>query len=351
MKVFKKSIAILSLLCILFSAISVSAEASGRKPTVSVSAGIEALRAEFDSGVAPEAGGYALDYCYYSPAGENDTEKYPLVIFLHGIGHADYVGSQLDDSDMPYWASTELQSRFTSGGAYVLLPRCPEDSLVYWNTDLIEPLRALIDDFLAAHPNVDTTKIFISGSSAGAEMAWNMIIAFPEYFAGAFPIAATGTVTAADVKTCSNVAIWMISSTKDPAVNYSLVTTPLWKNVCKYNSNPASCRLTSLTEVIEPIGNAASDNHHMAKVITYDLHMLDGSTYPNATTVDGLGNEVSLESPNGIISWMNTVASDYDGEPGTGSGNTNLTVFDRLYNVIRNYVFKLVNIVQRMLGL
>lgn len=352
MKVFKKIFCVLTAAILLVSSLCVGAFATGRKDALPTSAGIQALRNEFNHDVAPKAGGYALDYAYYSPVGKNDNQKYPLVIFLHGIGHADYEGAQLDDSDMPYWASSELQSRFTNGGAFILLPRSPEDKLIYWSTDLIEPLRAVIDDMIAKHgDNIDTTKIFISGSSAGGEMAWNMIIAFPEYFAGAFPIASTGTVTSADVKTCSDVAIWMIASTKDPAVNYSLITTPLWNNVRKYNNNPTNCRLTTLTNVTEPAGNAASDNHHMAKVVTYDLHMLDGSTYPDAVTVDGSGNTVSLESPNGIINWMNSVSSDYDGTASEGTGNTYVTIFERFFNIIRNYVLKVVNIFQRLLGL
>lgn len=352
MKAFKKIFCILTVAVFLVSSLCIGAHAAGRKKALPTSAGIQALRDEFDHDVAPKAGGHALDYAYYSPVGKNDNQKYPLVIFLHGIGHADYEGSQLDDSDMPYWASSELQSRFTSGGAFILLPRAPEDKLIYWSTDLLEPLRAVIDDMIAKHgDNIDTTKIFISGSSAGGEMAWNMVVAFPEYFAGAFPIASTGTVTAADVKACSDVAIWMIASTKDPAVNYSLVTTPLWNNVCKYNSNPANCRLTTLTNVTEPAGNAASDNHHMAKVVTYDLHMLDGSAYPDATTVDGNGNTVSLKSPNGIISWMNSVSSDFDGTASEGTGNTYLTIFERFFNSIRNLGLKVVNIFQRLLGL
>ncbi len=339
------------LMCILPMSVS-AAENSGRKEALPTSAGIQALRDEFDSDVAPEAGGYALDYAYYSPAGENDNTKYPLVIFLHGIGHADYVNAQLDDSDFPYWASEELQSRFDEGGAFILLPRSPEHNLVYWSTSLIEPLRAVIDDMIAKHgDNIDTTKIFIGGSSAGGEMTWNMAVAFPEYFAGIFPIASTGTVTAGDVQQCSDVAVWMISSKLDPVVNYTMITLPLWSNVCKYNSNPESCRLSSFSAVTEPAGNSASDNHHMAKVVTYDLHMLDESIYPDLETVNGKGEQVILESPEGLITWMNSVSSEYDGTPGEDSGNTTVTFFTRLINLFRNGFLKIVNIFQRLLGL
>lgn len=352
MKRVTKFIAVSLSLIMLFSLFVVSVSAAGRKAALPTSAGISALRDQFEKDVAPKVGGYALDYCYYSPVGTNDNTKYPLVIFLHGIGHADYVGAQLADSDMPYWASSELQSRFSEGGAFILLPRAPEDKLVYWSDSLLESLRAVIDDMIKKHgDNIDTSKIFIGGSSAGAEMTWRMIVAFPEYFAGAFPIAATGSVTAANVRTCSDVAIWMIASTKDPVISYIATTQPLWNNVCKYNQHPENCRLTSLTNVVEPAGGSASDNHHMAKVVTYDLHMLNGSTYPNATTIDGNGNTISLVSPNGMIKWMNGIRSAYGGSSGSGSGNVNVNVITDMLNMIRNLFLKIVNIFQRLFGL
>lgn len=349
----KKIIALIMavLMCTLPMSVS-AAKTSNRKNALPTSSGIQALRDEFESDVAPESGGEALDYAYYSPVGENDDTKYPLVIFLHGIGHADYVDAQLDDSDFPYWASSEMQSKFDEGGAFILLPRAPEHKLVYWNTTLIEPLRAVIDDMIAKHgDNIDTTKIFIGGSSAGGEMTWNMAIAFPEYFAGIFPIAATGTVTSADVQKCSDIAIWMISSKLDPVVNYTMVTLPLWSMVCNSNSNPENCRLSSFSSVTEPAGNAASDNHHLAKVVTYDLHMLDGSTYPNVTTENGNGEEIKLEGNEGLISWMNSVSSDFDGTPGEKSGNISVSFFTYIVAFFRNIGLKLVNIVQRILGL
>jgi predicted peptidase len=182
-------------------------------------------------------------------------------------------------------------------------------------------------------------------------MTWNMIVSFPEYFAGAFPIAATGTVTAADVKTCKNVAIWMLASIKDPVISYVATTTPLWNNVCQYNTRPELCRLSSFSNVVEPAGSSASDNHHMAKVVTYDLHMLDGSAYKNVTTKDGNGNTVTLNSPNGMIYWMNTVSSDYAGSEGSGSGNTSVNGITRALSLIRNFFLKIVNIFQRLFGL
>ena len=182
-------------------------------------------------------------------------------------------------------------------------------------------------------------------------MTVNMIVAFPEYFAGAFPIAATGSVSESDVLYCSDVAIWMIASKKDPVVNYTTITTPLWNKVVKYNADPASCRLSSFDSVIEPAGNAASDNHHLAKTVTYDFHLLDGSTYPNVTTKDGNGNTVSLTSPNGLIKWMNSLSSDFEGGASDGSGNVTVSIFDSIFGVIRNFVLKIVNIFQRILGL
>ncbi len=349
MKKLIKMIALVMAVVMCLTSISVCALAAGRKPALPTSYGITALRNEFSHDKAPNAGNHALDYCYYSPVGNRDKTKYPLVIFLHGIGHADYEGAQLADSDMPYWASSELQSRFTQGGAFILLPRAPEDKMIYWSNVLLESLRAVIDDMIAKHgDNIDTTKIFIGGSSAGAEMAWNMIIAYPEYFAGAFPIAATGTVTTSDIKLCASVPVWMIACTKDPIVSYATETTPLWNNVRLYNNNPGKCRLTTFTSVVDPSGAETPGNHHMAKVVTYDLHMLSGAVYPNATTINGFNETVSLKSPNGIIYWMNSLSSGYNGASNDGTGNTTVTTVNGILSIFRNLLLKIVNIFQRI---
>ena len=344
----KKVLSIILAIVLIAVSIPACAFAAPKKP-LSLSAGIEALRGQFQSGIGPKTDGYALDYEYYSPAGKIDNNKYPLVIFLHGIGHGGYVGSQLADSDMPYWTSSELQARFSEGGAYILLPRAPEEKIDFWGESLIEPLHALIDDFIKTHKNVDTTRISITGSSQGGAMVWYMLDAYPEYFATAFPLASTKTPTTSILKTSSATAIWLIASKKDPIINYELATMPTWRNICKYNDHPENCRLSSLGTVYNPDGSKSSDNHHLAKVITFDLHTLNGGLYPEMTTVNGDGKTLDLTSPKGLIKWISSVHSDFDGI--TESSSTRVNFITKIVEAIRNVGLQVVHIVQVILGL
>ena len=72
----------------------------------------EALNEQFVYGAGPYVEGYAIDYRYYSPVKENDTNKYPLVIWLHGMGNGMKDGDQLNGCDIGFWASEQFQSRF-----------------------------------------------------------------------------------------------------------------------------------------------------------------------------------------------------------------------------------------------
>lgn len=351
MKNLKKFLAVLMAFCIFLVPLVLNVNAADKtKKALPLSAGLDALRGQFESGVADECDGYALDYCYYSPAGEKDNEKYPVVIYLHGIGHGSYVGSQLDDSTMATWASAELQSRWSdTGGAYILLPRCPEDELQYWNKKLIDPLRTLIDCFIEEnYKNVDTTRIFIGGSSAGGEMTWDMAIEYPEYFAGIYPLAATGVRTASDIKAAKDVSIWVFASKLDPIINYATNTLPQWSLIKRHNANPENCRLSSFSLVKNPDGSLGDSNHRLYTTIMYDLFTDDGSVYPNVTTVNGLEETVAIEGEKGIISWMSKTHSSFTGAPAEDDFSVNIASF--ILIPIRNLFLKVVNIFQRILG-
>lgn len=346
----KKFFAVVFAAVLMIMSFTLSSSASSEK-ALPLSAGVEALRAQFEPAVAEEEDGCAIDYYFYSPVKNGDNKKYPVVIFLHGIGHGAYVGSQRDDSEMAYWASQELQSRWTdAGGAFIILPRCPENNVEYWNASFINPLRRMIDCFIKEHKdNVDTTRIFIGGSSAGGEMAWDMITTYPEYFAGAFPLSATGIYNADDITAAKDVAIWIFASKLDPLVNYPLDVKPLWNRVCKYNANPQNCRLSSFTMVCNPDGEIAWENHRLFQTISYDFFTIDNKPYPNVETEDGLGNKVNFESPEGMISWMSGLHSDFNGE--APSSIKKVSFFDSLMIPFRNIIFKIGNLIQKLLGL
>ncbi len=324
--------------------------ADNTKTALPLSAGVEALRDQFELDVADECNGYALDYAYYSPVGENDSEKYPIVIYLHGIGHGSYVGSQLDDSMMAYWASQEMQAKWKdTGGAFILLPRCPEDKLRYWSESFVDPLRTLIDGFISKHhANVDTTRIFIGGSSAGGEMTWDMAIAYPEYFAGIYPLAATGTRTADNIETTKDVAIWLFASTLDPIISYPLNVLPTWNNICKYNANPQNCRLSKFGIVLDPDGSKGDSNHRLYTTICYDFFTIDGEPYPNVTTTDGNGNTVVFENEEGMISWMSNIHSSFLVSETDDAFSVN--VLTKTFIFIRNIFFKIANLFQKLFG-
>ncbi|MBR3835622.1 MAG: hypothetical protein IKJ69_02390 [Clostridia bacterium] len=351
MNIMKKAFCILMALCVFLVPLAMNVNAADKtKKALPLSAGLEALRGQFESGVADECDGYALDYCYYSPAGKNDSEKYPVVIYLHGIGHGSYEGSQLADSTMATWASNELQTRWKdTGGAYILLPRCPEDELQYWNSSFVDPLRTLIDCFIEEHSaNVDTTRIFVGGSSAGGEMTWDLAIAYPEYFAGIYPLAATGTRSNEDIARVADVSVWVFASRLDPIISYPLNTMPQWEKICDYSFIPENCRLSTFDEVLNPDGTKGDSNHRLYTTIMYDFFTVDGSVYPNVTTVNGKGKTVKIEGENGMISWMCNTHSDFDGT--SADDNAQVSILEMIFIPLKNLLFKIANIFQRLLG-
>ena len=89
---------------------------------------LEELQAQFVAGKGPETNGYTIDYRYFSPVEDGDKTKYPLVIWLHGMGDGAHEGKQVTASDIAFWTSDDFQSRFKdSEGAFIFAPRSLEE--------------------------------------------------------------------------------------------------------------------------------------------------------------------------------------------------------------------------------
>lgn len=285
--------------------------------------GIEPLKTLFTAGEGPEVNGYTVDYSYYSPVEENDVTKYPLVVWLHGMGDGSEPGKPVEKSNIAYWASDEFQSRFDpAGGAFILAARSREEMNIYWSNEMIEPLKAAIDDFISKNKNnIDLSRIYIGGYSMGGKMTLKMAVAFPEMFAAAFPICPAWSPSDELCKKLADTPVWIISSTRDPLVNYYLAVSPTFERIAAASNVAEKCRLSTLTKVCYEDGTKTSSSHHAWFAVNHDMFTDLNGDYHNMTTVNGIGEEVKLTYPNGMISWLTAQTSDYDGAPTKGTGN------------------------------
>ncbi len=285
--------------------------------------GIDELKKQFVFAEGPKAGDYSVDYRYYSPVKENDTQKYPLVVWLHGMGDGASEGLQVEKSNVAFWASDEFQSRFApSGGAFILAARSREEDGIFWDNSMIEPLRAAIDDFIAKNKtNVDLSRIYVGGYSMGGKMTLKMAIAYPEMFAAAFPICPAWSPSDELASKLADTPVWITSSTRDPLVNYYFAVSPTFEAIAKSSNVAEDCRFSTLTKVCYHDGQKTSSSHHAWFAVNYDMFSSENGAYPYMSTVNGLGEQVTLTYPDGMISWLSSHTSDYDGVPIEGTGN------------------------------
>lgn len=280
--------------------------------------GTEALDASFLDGDFSNG----FDYVYYSPKkGEDDTAKYPLMVWLHGMQSGKEPRAQLKWYEFSNWASEEYQSRFADvHGCYLLAVRASDDKIINsWNGDDSPKLKATIDYFVKQNSaNIDTDKIYIGGYSTGGAMVWDIIAQYAGYFAGAIPIAATYQPTTEELARLGNTAVWIFSSDNDPyQLSESADVEPIFNYLKSHTSKPEGVRWTRVSDQRFADGSKRYNldkpdeimwdaEHFIWEAVTYDMHMMDGVTpYVYTTTVDAAGNTISFENPEqGVISWL-----------------------------------------------
>lgn len=283
-------------------------DGSGKSP-VSYSAGIEALRAQFEDGLGPETSGYDIDYKYYSPVGTNDTCKYPMIVWLHGMGQGlGGEGAQIRGNDIPMWSSLEYQRRVQNKkGMFVFVPRSPENEGTYWTTMPTESLQASITDFISHHgENIDVKRIYMGGFSLGGMYTWRMLIAYPGYYAAALPVCPAYRPTEAELVTFNELPTWLTSSTLGmlwPTVG------PTWTNM-KNVMNHSKIRMSTMGAVLNPDGSVAESNHHSWVPVTYDGFTNANEPYYNTEITDGDDDIVKLTYPYGYIDWLTQWKND-----------------------------------------
>ena len=179
--------------------------------------GVAYGQSAFEKKVYVTASGDSLNYRLLRPEVEQEGEKYPLVLFLHGTGERGSDNEKQLTHGSQMWLNPVNRENYP---AFVLVPQCPESG--YWaytdRPSSFEPdqmpadvplspvfrtLKELIDTYLVM-PQVDKQRVYVIGLSMGAMGTYDMAIRYPEIFAAAIPICGTVNPTrlsaAKDVK-------------------------------------------------------------------------------------------------------------------------------------------------------
>lgn len=315
---------------------------------VSLKDGTTALKNQFKFGEGPKAGGYSVDYRYFSPVKSGSSTKYPLVIWLHGNKNGSYDGKQI--YDMINWSSSDFQQRFTpSKGAFILAPRCREENGFNWDAEeMFAPLKAAIDNFIEKNKaNIDLNRIYIGGFSMGGMMTFKLLSEYPDMFAAAFSYAPATYLNNSTAKKFKNIPVWIVACDKDPSVDYDFLILNSWKSIKNTTKVKSECRLSTMTKVCYPDGTAADSNHYTWLSARYDMFTTTGKDYPNMSTVNGKGEKVTLTYPNGMISWLSAHTSSFGGNADdSGSGS----FFDDLVDFIKTNYNKFISAIKNAIA-
>ena len=156
-----------------------------------------------------KTGLFKLGYYVFEPETSN-TEKVPLIVFLHGAGER---GN--GDEDLEFLKRNAMPNYISEGKEYsaiVLAPQCPMNTV--WNNIVFE-LKELIDKVVLQY-NIDTTKISITGISMGGFGSWEMGILFPDFFSAVGPVCGGGmSWRCGELK---NTPVWALHGDADSVV-------------------------------------------------------------------------------------------------------------------------------------
>ena len=275
-------------------------------------AGETKLQKLFDNRKGPSVGGSPqIDYHVFSPT-KTAGAKYPVFIWLHGMGDGSCFREPLRRWPISNFASPEYQAKFTGGGAYIVVPRANEDLGMMATGDYyfytkswisgenfdddyppqsqVPELTAAIRQFLnEERENVDLSQVYLAGYSAGGYMTWQTILAMPDIFAAAAPICHARIVpTHEQMQTVKNIPLWVICGEKDYL--YPQFVAPTIENLRK--THGADLRTTIFEDVYNPDYSLAPSQHASWVPVTNNMFYNDGKPYDQ-------------NYPEGFIAWLN----------------------------------------------
>lgn len=141
---------------------------------------------------------------------ELKNDKYPLILFLHGIKKRGEEISLLDGYGLTWIAESKQDFPFI-----VVTPQCPTDS--EWVLEYHSVI-ALVNEIITNY-RVDADRIYVTGFSMGGNGTWDFASRSPELFSAAVPI--SGWFDSDKAILLKDVPIWAFHCVDDNIVPFS----------------------------------------------------------------------------------------------------------------------------------
>lgn len=166
-----------------------------------------------------------MGYRLFKPKNYSASQKYPIVVSLHGVGERGTDNTrQVDYEDLAHpWIEDSIQARVPH---FVMIPQCPPDPMTWTSGGtggkVSEAGKGILDalETLKKEFSLDTNRFYITGLSMGGAGAYHMLATNPGYFAAAATCAAGG-----DTNAIANIA-----------------KTPIWHSHGSLDGNPPAGR-------------------------------------------------------------------------------------------------------------
>jgi predicted peptidase len=163
-----------------------------------------------------------IKFRFHSPDKAIPDKKYPLIIWLHGVGES-------GEDNQRQLAHMQSTMEFLAGphklDCYILATQCPGDNRT-WNHSISRegkgdaPLTILLDildQVLAKYP-VDQNRVSIVGICSGGHGTWPLLKAKPNFFSAAAVFAATPDIGLAWHEYCKGTKLWAFNNRQDAGV-------------------------------------------------------------------------------------------------------------------------------------
>ncbi|MDO5576249.1 MAG: hypothetical protein Q4F84_04155 [Fibrobacter sp.] len=183
-----------------------------------------------------------IKYRLFSPLHPKPGKKYPLAIFLHGIGEAgdDNAHSLLYLNNLlPLMVGSQKED------FYILVMQCPKNNR-HWNfastkDGTLDVLDALVDSTIKFQP-IEPKQLSLFGLSSGGFGVWLYTLRYPEKFAAVCPAPGNVPKMLENVRQFGHTRFWSFRGKNDKSVPAE----PIQKINEYLNANGGYAKLTEI---------------------------------------------------------------------------------------------------------